>query len=345
MTWYLQSTDLDVWDVIEDGPTFPTKLVDGVLVPKPKQEWNELDRRNFQLNAKVVFTLQCAMDRNEYNRICQCKSAKEIWRLLEITHEGTNQVKESKINLLVHNYELFSMKETETIVEMITRFTDIVNGLEALGKTYKESEKVMKILRFLPSKWHTKVTAIQEAKDLTKLPMEELVGSLMTYEINLTKKLQEGEDKKKKSIALKATTKEEEDVEEEKPSDEDDDLALITRKLNKYMRGERFRGRKFTSRRDPSKNESSSHGDNEKWEEKRDLTCFKCKKLGHIKYDCPLYKSEAKRRMKKAMMATWSESEESSEEENEKEVANMCFMAIDDIDEILLWFGSNISNI
>ena len=57
MIWYLQSTDLDVWDVIEDDPTFPTKLVDGVMVPKPKQEWNELDRRNFQLNAKVVFTL------------------------------------------------------------------------------------------------------------------------------------------------------------------------------------------------------------------------------------------------------------------------------------------------
>ncbi|RVX14862.1 hypothetical protein CK203_011834 [Vitis vinifera] len=77
----------------------------------------------------------------------------------------------------------------------------------------------MKILRSLPSKWHTKVTTIQEAKYLTKLPMEELIGSLMTYEINLAKKLQESEDKKKKSIALKATTKEEEDVEEEKPSE------------------------------------------------------------------------------------------------------------------------------
>ncbi|WKA06307.1 hypothetical protein VitviT2T_024210 [Vitis vinifera] len=156
------------------------------------------------------------------------------------------------------------MKENETIVEMITRFTDIVNGLEALGNTYKESEKVMKILRLLPSKWHTKVTAIQEAKDLTKLPMKELIGSLMTCQINLAKKLQEGEDKKKKNIALKATTKEEEDVEEEKPSEEDDDLSLITRKLNKYMRGERFRGRKFTSRRDLSKKESSSHGDKDK---------------------------------------------------------------------------------
>ena len=45
--------------------------------------------------------------------------------------------------------------------------------------------------------------------------------------------------------------------------------------------------------------EGSSHGDKEKWEEKRDLVCFKCKKPGHIKYDCPLYKSESKRRMKK----------------------------------------------
>ncbi|KAL6326231.1 hypothetical protein AAG906_001626 [Vitis piasezkii] len=223
MTWFLQSTDLDVWDVIEDGPTFPTKLVDGVLVPKPKKEWNELDRRNFQLNAKAVYNLQCVMDRNEYNRICQCKFAKEIWRLLEITHEGTNQVKE---------------------------FIEIFNGLEALGRVINESEKVMKILRSLPSKWHTKVTAIQEAKDLTKLLMEELLGSLMTYEISLTKQLQE------------TTTKEEEDVEEEKPSEEDDDLALITRKLNKYMRGERFRGKSLPLE-EILKKESSSHGDKE----------------------------------------------------------------------------------
>ena len=72
---------------------------------------------------------------------------------------------------------------------------------------------------------------------------------------------------------------------------------------------------------DPSKKESSSHGDKEKREKKRDLICFKCKKPRHIKYDCLLYKSEAKRRKKKVMMATWSESEESFEEEKEKEVA------------------------
>ncbi|KAL6343006.1 hypothetical protein AAG906_017026 [Vitis piasezkii] len=46
---------------------------------------------------------------------------------------------------------------------MITRFTNIINGLEALGNTYKKS-----------GNWHTKVTTIQEAKDLTKLPIRSI---------------------------------------------------------------------------------------------------------------------------------------------------------------------------
>ena len=73
---------------------------------------------------------------------------------------------------------------------------------------------------------------------------------------------------------------------------------------------------------------------------RRDLVGFKCKKPGHIKYDCPVYKSEAKMRMRKAMMASWSEIEESSEEKNEKEVANMCFMEINELDEV----NSNFSD-
>ena len=105
----------------------------------------------------------------------------------------------------------------------------------------------------------------QEAKDLTKLPLEGLIGSLMTYEINLEKMQQEREDKKKKNIAIKATTKEEEEVEEEKQSEEDEDLALIKRKFNKFMRGEKFRGRRFTFRRYSFKKESLSYSDKERW--------------------------------------------------------------------------------
>ena len=38
MTWFLLSTNLDLWNAIEDGPHIPSKLENGVIVPKPKQE-------------------------------------------------------------------------------------------------------------------------------------------------------------------------------------------------------------------------------------------------------------------------------------------------------------------
>ena len=45
MSWFLKSINLDLWDVIENGPYIPSKLENGVMVQKPKQEWDELDRK------------------------------------------------------------------------------------------------------------------------------------------------------------------------------------------------------------------------------------------------------------------------------------------------------------
>ena len=52
----------------------------------------------------------------------------------------------------MHDYELFSIKDFESIIEMFSRFMVMVNELESLGKTYTKVEKFMKILRSLPKK-------------------------------------------------------------------------------------------------------------------------------------------------------------------------------------------------
>ena len=83
------------------------------------------------------------------------------------------------------------MKHDESIKQMYTRFTDIINDLSSLGKEYTTSEMVRKILRSLPKQWEAKVTAIQEAKDLSKLPLDELIGSLMTHEITMNQNLED----------------------------------------------------------------------------------------------------------------------------------------------------------
>jgi len=49
-----------------------------------------------------------------------------MWDALETLHEGTEDVKKSKINTLVQQYELFHMEDGETISSMKTSWTKIV---------------------------------------------------------------------------------------------------------------------------------------------------------------------------------------------------------------------------
>ncbi|GAV59063.1 UBN2 domain-containing protein, partial [Cephalotus follicularis] len=108
-----------------------------------------------------------------------------------VTYEGTNQVKDAKINMLVREYEMFSMKENENIPGMFVRFTNIINSLQSLNKCYTNSEM----------SWMPKVTAIEEANDLNTLPLDELLGSLMTHEMTIKNhEDDEEQDKKKKKV-------------------------------------------------------------------------------------------------------------------------------------------------
>ena len=201
-------------------------VVNGVSIPKLEEDWDENDIKQSEINAKAMNLLYCALDPSEFNRISTCTFAKEIWDTLEVTHEGTNQVKNTKINMLVHTYEMFRMEPNESITDMYTRFTNIVNAMRSLGKVISNADLVNKILRSLPTSWDPKVTAIQEAKDVDKLPLEQLVGSLMTYELNLKQKSMDL-DKKKKGIAFKSNVQEESSIDESDDDEEEGEEGLL----------------------------------------------------------------------------------------------------------------------
>jgi len=80
--------------------------------------------------------------------------------VLEVTHEGTNEVKKAKNKNPIQEYEMIRMKVEETIYEVQKRFTHIVNHLLALEKTFDKEELNIKILKSLCKAWQPKVTAI-----------------------------------------------------------------------------------------------------------------------------------------------------------------------------------------
>ena len=88
------------------------------------------------------------------------------------------------------------MEEDESFDEFYAKLKDIVNSVFNLGETIPEPKIVRKVLRSLPKKFHAKITAIEESKDIDKIPLTELVGNLQTYELGLTRIGKSGKGKK-----------------------------------------------------------------------------------------------------------------------------------------------------
>ena len=154
------------------------------LVPEPRHKYDEDDIKKIEKGYKVKKLFVCGIGHDEFNRVSICETAKKIWDCLKTSHEGTEQVKESKIDMLTSQYENFKMREGETIHEMFKKLSSITNELRSLREPISMSKQVRKVLRILPISWESKVDTIIEAKDLKVLTMDALIGNFKTREIN-----------------------------------------------------------------------------------------------------------------------------------------------------------------
>ena len=111
MSKFILSYDYKMFYIIMDGLYVSMKSKAGSEESKPKlwSEWREAEVKKVQVNFKAINTLHRALNPIEFNQISTCKTLKEIWDKLKVTHEGTTQVKESKIAFLSNQYEMFKM--------------------------------------------------------------------------------------------------------------------------------------------------------------------------------------------------------------------------------------------
>jgi len=125
--------------------------------------------------------------------------------------------------MLVSQSEGIKMLEDESFCEFYTKITDLRNSMINLEKKVSDVKLIKKILRSLPERFRIKVTSIEESKDLDEMKVEELVGSLLTYELTLPPV------KKNKSIALKAAKGKNKISSDEKTDDEDGNLKVLNK--------------------------------------------------------------------------------------------------------------------
>jgi len=158
---------------------------------------------------------------------------------LETTYEGTKLVKFAKLQMLISKFEEIKMLEGETFGEFYSKMSNLRNQMVSLGKIVSDVNLIRKILRSLLEHFRIKVTTIEESKDLEEMKIEELVGSLQTYELSLPPV------KKLKTIAVKASKKKVEVSFGDNSEDEEKFVAMLAKIFGRLMRNERFKKKFF----------------------------------------------------------------------------------------------------
>jgi len=110
---------------------------------------------------------------------------------------------------------------------------EIANTSCALGEMMLDEKLVRKILRSLPNKYDMKVTAIEKAQDISNMKIDELIGSLQTFELVMIDRPK----KKSRSINFISNTYWE-DVQCEVDTDEiiSDAIVLLGRQFNQVLK-------------------------------------------------------------------------------------------------------------
>ncbi|XP_060177966.1 uncharacterized protein LOC132607904 [Lycium barbarum] len=207
-------------------------------------------QETLQIHAKEIALLYCAVSGEEYAKISNCDTAKEMWDKIEVTYEGTSKVRETKIDALRHDYEAFMMKDDENIKSMFTRFSKIIGELKSLRVTCTNSQQVRKLVRSLPKTWETKAIVLEDG-NLDKFTYDELRGNLIAFEKNHIQRYQK--DEKKKMVAFKAQ------VEESDDDFKEEEVAMISSHVIEAMRRSRNNRKGSSNFR---KDEESEEGEN-----------------------------------------------------------------------------------
>ncbi|XP_050909962.1 uncharacterized protein LOC127123830 [Lathyrus oleraceus] len=185
MKAYLEAQGDGIWEIVENVPHNPTSVVNGVGTPKVKNSYDEDDKKRILNEKKSINILQSALSMDELFRISQCKLEKEIWDTLVDTHEGTTEVKRSRLNKLSQEYEIFIMQSGESIIALQKRFVHLANNLIALGKTFTNDDLNLKVIVSLTREWQPKVTAISEKKSVSTMTSASLFRKLQKHELEL----------------------------------------------------------------------------------------------------------------------------------------------------------------
>jgi hypothetical protein len=323
MRHHLTSLHASIWDIIEFGAQVPTVGDEGYDSDEVAQI------RHF--NSQATTILLASLCREEYNKVQGLKSAKEIWDVLKIAHEGDEVTKITKRETIEGEIGRFVLHQGEEPQAMYNRLKTLVNQVRNLGSTkWDDHEMVKVILRSLVFHNPTQVQLMHGDPRYKLMSPKEVIGKFVSFELMIKDSkhivdLEQGgtSTPEVQPAAFKATEeKKEESTSSRVPIDasklDNKEMALIIKSFHQILKQRRGKDYKPRSKR----------------------VCYKCGKPGHFIAKCPMSsdsdkgddkrgkKKEKKRYYKKKggdahVCREWDSDESSTDSSSDEDAANI----------------------
>jgi hypothetical protein len=122
-----------------------------------------------------------------YNKVQRLKSAKEIWDVLKMAHEGEEVTKITKRETIQGELKWFILNRGEEPQAMYNQLKTIVNQVRNLGSTKSDDHEMVKvILRSLVFCNTTQVQLIRENPRYKLMSPKEVIGKFVSFELMVT---------------------------------------------------------------------------------------------------------------------------------------------------------------
>ncbi|KAK2988263.1 hypothetical protein RJ640_003134 [Escallonia rubra] len=176
---------LDLWELIEDGFAEPKSAeAEAILSNAEKKTLKESRKRD----SKALVTIHQGLDEAGLEMVAPANTSKEAWEILKKYYSGVDKVKKVRLQSLRAEFEKLNKESTESISDYFTKVISVVHQMRRNGEDISDVRVMEKILRSLDSKFDYVVVAIEESKDLEKMTVEELMGSLQAHEQKIEKR-------------------------------------------------------------------------------------------------------------------------------------------------------------
>jgi len=104
MKIFVESIEKGIWDAIKNNPFIPMLEDEKVIYEKPWSQWTEQESKKAQYDCIAKNIITYALSFDEFFRVSQCESTKEMCDTLEVTHEGTNDANRAMKHTPVQEY-------------------------------------------------------------------------------------------------------------------------------------------------------------------------------------------------------------------------------------------------